>query len=165
MIDTAFIKSNNKLIKQMMRIPALKDVDGEDLNYLVNAGRIGKYHSGEIIFEEGSESRFIFYLISGKVKISKGGHYLLTLHRTGDVFGEIGPITGKARSATVEAISEVSCVEIDLSAIDKRSQNDSHMFRYLIFRGFAEVLASRLQDTNEQMLAYMDELSHLKKKP
>ena len=165
MIDAAFIKSNDEMIKQMMRIPVLRNVEGEDLKCLFEAGRIGNYHPGEIIFEEGSESKFIFYLISGKVKITKGGRYLLTLSRTGDVFGEMGTISGKDRSASVEAISDVSCVEIDLSVIDKKSQNDSHMLRYLIFRGFAEVLANRLQDTNDQMLAYMDELAALKKEP
>lgn len=163
MIDLKFIRSNDEIIKQLMRIPALKSVDGRELKDLVDASRIGTYQSGEVIFEEGSTGKMIFYLISGRVKIIKDGHELLTLHRTGDVFGEMGPIGGKTRSASIEALCDVSCVEIDLSVLDKQSRPDTDTFRYLIFRGFAEILASRLQHTTEQMLSLRDELTELKK--
>ena len=158
-----FLKSNNELIKQLMRIPALKSVDGKDLQDLMDASRVGNYRSGEVIFEKGSTGKMIFYLISGEVRIVKGGYELLALHRTGDVFGDMGPIGGKTRSASIEAVGEVSCVEIDLSKLDKQSRNDTRKFRYLIFRGFAEILASRLESTTEQMLAVKTELAQLKK--
>ena len=163
MNDDAFLKSNDEIIKQLMRIPVLKSVDGEDLKELMDASRIGNYQSGEVIFEEGSTGKMIFYLISGEVRIVKAGNELLTLHRTGDVFGEMGPIGGKTRSASIEAIGDVCCVEIDLSVIDKQSRDDTRKFRYLIFRGFAEILASRLHSTTEQMLAVRTELAQLKK--
>jgi len=165
MIDTAFLKRNDEIIKQLLRIPALKSVGGEDLKDLLDASRIGNYQSGDVIFEEGSMGKMIFYLISGKARIIKDGHELMTLHRTGDIFGEMGPISGKTRSASVEAINDVSCVEIDLSAIDDKNKSDSHMFRYLIFRGFAEILANRLRYTTKQMLLLQTELAQLKKRP
>jgi CRP/FNR family transcriptional regulator, cyclic AMP receptor protein len=163
LIDHDFIRSSDEIIKQLLRIPALKSVDGRDLKDLVDASRIGTYQSGEVIFEEGSTGKMIFYLISGRVKIIKDGHELLTLHRTGDVFGEMGPIGGKTRSASIEALCDVSCVEIDLSVIDKQKLPDTDAFRYLIFRGFAEIIASHLQHTTEQMLSLRDELAQLKK--
>ncbi len=162
MIDAAFIKSNNEIINQLLRIPALKSVDGEDLENLLAASRTKVYQPGNTIFEEGSMGKLIFYLISGKVKVSKDGQELMSLQRTGDVFGEMGPIGGQARSASVVAMSEVSCIEIDLAIIDSKNSSDTHMFRYLIFRGFAEILASRLRYTTEQLLALRSELAQLK---
>lgn len=162
MIDAAFLKSNDAIISQLMRIPALKSVAGKDLEDLLAASRTREYQSGDVIFEEGSMGKLIFYLISGKVKVIKDGHELMTLQRTGDVFGEMGPIGDKARSASVRAMSAVSCVEIDLSVVDSKNRSDAHMFRYLIFRGFAEILASRLRYTTEQMLVLQDEIAQLK---
>ena len=165
MIDRSFLESNDAIINQLMRIPALKSVDGEDLKDLMAASQTKAFQAGDIIFEEGSMGKLIFYLISGKVKVIKDGHELMTLQRTGDVFGEMGPIGDKARSASVKALSAVNCVEIDLSVIDGKNRSDTHMFRYLIFRGFAEILAGRLRYTTEQLLAVRDELDEMKKAP
>jgi len=163
MIDNAFLKSNNEIINQLMRIPALKTVTGEDLKDLLDASQTKSYKNGDVIFEEGSMGKLIFYMISGKVRVTKDGHELMTLQRTGDVFGEMGPIGGKARSASVEAMSNVSCVEIDLSVIDQKNRSDAHMFRYLIFRGFAEILAGRLRYTTKQFIKLKKEYLKLKK--
>ena len=164
MIDNAILKSNDEIISQLMRIPALKSMDGEDLKELMAASQTKDFNTGDIIFEEGSMGKLIFYLISGKVRITKNDHILMTLQRTGDVFGEMGPIGGKARSASVKALSDVNCIEIDLSIMDKKNKSDAQMFRYLIFRGFAEILAARLRYTTEQLLSLRTELDQLKKK-
>jgi len=163
MIDKAFLDSNNEIINQLMRIPALKSVDGDDLKDLMAASQTRAFSAGDVIFEEGTMGKLIFYLISGKVKVIKDDHELMTLQRTGDVFGEMGPIGDKARSASVKALSEVKCVEIDLSVIDGKNRSDTHMFRYLIFRGFAEILAGRLRYTTEQLLSLQTEIDQLKK--
>lgn len=163
MIDNTFLKSNAEIIDQLMRIPALKSMAGEDLKDLMDASQAKDFSTGDIIFEEGTMGKLIFYLISGKVKVSKDGQVLMTLQRTGDVFGEMGPIGGQARSASVQALSDVHCIEIDLSVIDSKNKSDTHMFRYLIFRGFAEILAGRLRYTTEQLIALRTELNELKK--
>ena len=162
MMDNAFLKTNDEIIKQLMRIPALKSVDGEDLKDLITASRTRDFDAGDVIFEEGTMGQLIFYLISGKVKVIKDGQVLMTLQRTGDVFGEMGPIGGKTRSASVEAVSAVNCVEIDMSVIDAKNRSDAHMFRYLIFRGFAEILAERLRYTTDQLIATRAELKEIK---
>jgi CRP/FNR family cyclic AMP-dependent transcriptional regulator len=163
MIDAAFLKTNDEIITQLLRIPALKSVDEQDLKDLLGASRIRNYQSGDRIFEEGGMGKLIFYLISGKVRVIKDGSELITFQRTGDVFGEMGPIDGKTHSASVEAVTNVHCVEIDLWDIDNKSRAAAHMSRYLIFRGFAEILASRLRQTTEQLLSLESELNHLKK--
>ena len=138
---------------------------GRALYESVAASQAKDFNTGDIIFEEGTMGKLIFYLISGKVRITKDGNVLMTLQRTGDVFGEMGPIGGKSRSASVKALSDVNCIEIDLSVIDSKNKSDTHMFRYLIFRGFAEILAARLRYTNEQLMALHTELDQLKNRP
>ena len=162
MIDTDFLKSNDEIIDQLMRIPALNSMGGEDLRELMAASQTKDFNTSDIIFEEGSMGKLIFYLISGKVRITKNSRELMTLQRTGDVFGEMGPIGGKTRSASVKAVSDVNCIEIDLSVIDSKNKSDAHMFRYLIFRGFAEILAARLRYTTDELLSLRAEVDQLK---
>ena len=162
MIDADYLKGNVEIIKQLIREPVLKCEGVEDLKTCIDIGQTREYHAGDIIFEEGSKSELIFFLISGRVIVIKDGRELMTLHRTGDVFGEMGPISGKARSASVKAVSDVSCIEIDLSVINEQSRADAHMFRYLIFRGFAEILSDRLRHTTKELVDVMKELKYLK---
>ena len=165
MIKTAFLKNNDEIINQLMRIPALKSIDGENLKDLMAASQARDFNTGDVIFEEGSMGQLIFYLISGKVKVTQNGHELMTLQRTGDIFGEMSPLGGKARSASVKALSGVNCIEIDLSVIDSKNKSGASMFRYLIFRGFAEILAARLRYTTEELLSLRAEVDELKRTP
>ena len=86
---------------------------------------------------------------------------MLALQRTGDVFGEMGPITGDARSASVYAADNTTCIEMNISNIDKIPDDNMVTFRYIIFRGFAEVLASRLRATTEDLMQAREEIVQL----
>ena len=81
----------------------------------------------------------------------------MILQRGGDVFGEMGFLEGRASSASVYALDDVSCLALDISDIDRYSANSRLAVRYIIFREFAEVLASRLRTAT-------DELTQTKKK-
>lgn len=74
------------------------------------------YHAGEAIFHEGEISHEAFFLISGTVEISiKSGEGAVVLGRlgSGEIFGEMGMITDRPRSATATAIENttVECID------------------------------------------------------
>lgn len=112
--------------------------------------------------EEGSYDCWIYFLISGKVRIVKQGKELSILRRKGDVFGEMGVIDGSARSASVYAVDETVCLATDASYLDRLSGNDKLAFGYILFRVFAEVLASRLRFTNQELIEAREEIARLR---
>ena len=158
MIESDYFKDSDHIIKTLMRIPALKGFEDESLQDLLQMSAVKKFKSGELIFEEGSYSSVIYYLVSGKARIVKGGKKLIVLQRTGDIFGEMGPLEDTARSASVYAIDETVCIEIDVSNLDKKLGDDRYAFKYIIFRGFAEVLPNRLRITTEELLKTRERL-------
>jgi CRP/FNR family cyclic AMP-dependent transcriptional regulator len=152
MTENEFINDNSTTITHLRQIPALKCFSEEDLKEFVRFSDVKTYVENEIIIEENSKDDRVFYLVSGKVKVIKNGKEVIILRRTGDVFGEIGVVTGVARSATVIASSPTMCVSIRLSEIDKLDGKNRLTFKYMIFRGFAEILANRLKRTTEELL-------------
>jgi CRP/FNR family cyclic AMP-dependent transcriptional regulator len=162
MVDSSYLKENQYLIKKLMRIPALKSFTEEYVQKILEMSKVKVFKTGDLIFEEGSYANLIYYLISGQAKVVKDGKKLVVLQRTGDVFGEMGPIDGSSRSASVYAEDETVCIEIDFSQLEKGPEKDMHAFRYIVFRGFAEILANRLRVTTEELIHARKEIDELR---
>jgi CRP/FNR family cyclic AMP-dependent transcriptional regulator len=162
MATTDKLKNSVDIIEKIKTFPALESFDEKDLKELLRISKIVRYEPGESIVDESSYDGWIYYLISGRVRIAKAGHDLAVLQRTGDVFGEVGNMGREALSVSVSAMDEATCLKIDISSVDGLPSENRYVFRYVIFRGFAEVLAKRLRITTEKFLAAKDELEKLK---
>ena len=68
------------------------------------------FKKGEEIIKEGMLSDCAYIIDSGKVEVSKilqnGEKQIISLLKENDIFGEMGLIDGKPRSATVKALSK-----------------------------------------------------------
>jgi CRP-like cAMP-binding protein len=162
MIESEYLKDNASIIQKLRQMPTLEPFDEKDLHGALQLSKIRKYEPGELIMEEGSYDCWIYFLISGKVRIVKQGKELSILRRKGDVFGEMGVIDGSARSASVYAVDETVCLATDASYLDRLSGNDKLAFGYILFRVFAEVLASRLRFTNQELIEAKEEIARLR---
>ena len=162
MIESDYLKDNSTLVQKLRQIPTLELFDEKDLQGALQLSKIRKYEPGELILEEDSYDNWIYFLISGKVRIAKNGKELTILRRIGDVFGEMGVIDGSARSASVYAIDETVCLAMDASYIDRLSGNDKLAFCYILFRVFAERLANRLRLTDEELIKAKEEIARLR---
>ncbi|MBU0992220.1 MAG: Crp/Fnr family transcriptional regulator [Proteobacteria bacterium] len=162
MIESDYLKNNEELIEKMSKIPELGIFDDKDLHGLMKLSKIRKYEPGEIIIEEGCYDSWIYYLISGKVKVVKENEDIGIMQRTGDVFGEMGVIDGSARSASVYAVTESVCLATDTSYIDRLSGNNKVTFGYILYKLFAEILASRLRVANQELIKTKAKLTMVK---
>ncbi|MDJ0782166.1 MAG: cyclic nucleotide-binding domain-containing protein [Desulfosarcinaceae bacterium] len=161
--DTAG-KSNHSealIAETLRRMPALDLLADDALQDLARISRIDAFDPGDTIIAEGSYGGWIYYLLSGKVRIVKRGREMASLQRIGDLFGEMGVIDYGMRSASVQAVTAVSCLRINLAHIDRLPTNNRYAFRYTLYRGFAEALAQRLRVTTEKYLATKEALDAL----
>ena len=74
------------------------------------------FKAGEVIFQEGEISHEAFFLVSGTVEISiKSGDGSVVLGRLGpgEIFGEMGMITDRPRSATARALDSTTVESIN----------------------------------------------------
>ena len=152
MTETGFLNDNQETIQYLKKIPALECFNERDLETFMRFSEVKTYSENELIIEENTLDDRVFYLITGKAKVMKNGRELIILRRTGDVFGEIGVVTGIARSASVYAAGPTTCLVVRTSQIDTLNEENRLTFKYVLYRGFAEILANRLKQTTEELM-------------
>lgn len=158
---TGKLKDSVDILEKIKTLPALESFDEKDLKELLRISKIVRYAPGELIVDESSYDGWIYYLIAGRVRIAKRGAELAVLQRTGDVFGDVGGIGSGELSVSVYALDEATCLKIDISTIDGLPNENRFVFRYVIYRGFAEVMAKRLRITTEKYLKAKEEVERL----
>ena len=162
MIESDYLKDSINFFEKLRKMPTLDAFSEKDLKGLLELSKIRKYKPGDLILEEGQYDCWIYFLITGKVRVVKHDEDLSVLGRTGDVFGEMGIIDGSPRSASIYAVDETVCLATDASYIDRLSGNDKIAFSYILYRIFSEILANRLRLTNEELIKTKEENERLK---
>lgn len=91
-------------------VPIFSDLSDETLQAIYETGKIKKYEKERIILMEDDDGSAMFFIRSGKVKVTRassdGKEVILTILGESDFFGEMAIIDGMARSATVATIEE-----------------------------------------------------------
>ncbi len=162
MIESDYLQNNNELIEKMRKIPELGIFEDQDLYGLMKLSKIRQYNPNELIIEEGSYDSWIYYLISGKVRIMKDDEEIGTLQRTGDIFGEMGVIDGSARSASVYSATQSVCLATDTSYIDRLSGDNKVAFGFILYKLFSEILANRLRISTSELIKAKEKLTMVK---
>ncbi len=100
----------NKSIAFIKHIPIFAHLSNEALEKITSITLEKKYRKGTIIFMEGDPGEAIFFIKSGKVKISKtssdGRELILNIYGDGDVFAEVTIFNDVQYPATAEVIED-----------------------------------------------------------
>jgi CRP-like cAMP-binding protein len=158
MRETDYLKENKKALDLLRRINRFQAFSDEDLGAFLAVGKLKEYEAGETIIKKGDIDHWVFFLVSGEVKVVKGEQTFAILKRSGDLFGEMGVIDGSPRSASVWALTKTMLLGLDCCNLQEQNKEYANIFHYTIFRLFAESLAERLRLTNEELLRLQGEL-------
>jgi CRP/FNR family transcriptional regulator, cyclic AMP receptor protein len=150
-------------IHKLMEIPILKDFKVDHLENLIKKSKVRSYQDGEEIIKEGDEDRWLYFILSGSVRILKNNQELASLKRIGDMFGEMSLLNTSKRSSSAYAAGDTICFATDASSITTLAGEDKYAFCYLLYRAFATVLADRLRTTSDELVKTKSELSQTKK--
>ena len=77
---------------------------------------------GDVITRQGMVAHWLYILVAGEAEVwleQQGGRRLLTTLPAGNVFGEMGMLTGEPRRATVTAKSDVECYRLDKAGFEE----------------------------------------------
>jgi len=92
----------------LAKIPMFQDLATEEMNQIGQLARVRNYKKNMIVFIEGEPGEALYFVISGKVKISKttadGREQILHILQPGDVFAEVVLFDGGPYPATSEVI-------------------------------------------------------------
>ena len=164
MQESNYLECTSALIEKFQNLPLLANLDQRYVKKILSLSKLRKYSPGEAITTEGGFDCWMYMLISGEVQVLKHGNKIAVIDRIGETFGEMAVIDGGSRSATIEAVTDTVCLATDVSFMDRLQQPDRNAFSAVFYRLFAEIIAQRLRDTNEELSRTKQELASLKRK-
>lgn len=164
MLESPYLENLEHLVEKFQKLPFLQPLGVTYLKKILSLSKIRKFEQNEIITPEGAYDSWVYILLSGAVKIIKHSKEIAILDQTGDTFGELAVIDGKARSASVVTVSDTVCLAIDASFMgETKDPKEQLIFISIFYRLFAEILATRLRNTNEELVEVKNELDRLKR--
>jgi len=98
-----------ELETQLASVPLLAGLDDRVRRRLAQIGKRRTYAAGEGIVKEGSTGTALYVILSGRVRVERGGSQVGELV-AGDFFGELALIEEEPRSASVIAVDETECL-------------------------------------------------------
>lgn len=107
---------------------------------------VQKFDANEVIMRRGQEGESMFILAQGDVQVllrgGAGEAMRIIPLRVGDVFGEMGLLTGNPRSADVVSISKSVCLELQKRDVETLCAQHPPMARFL-----TAILGQRLRSS------------------
>ena len=166
MIESKYLKNDVKNIQRLFSIPTLQKFEKEALGRLLKLSKIRRYDSNECIIREGDQDPWLYFILSGRVRVEKEGVEIIKINKMGDLFGEMRIVDSSSRSASVYAESPTTCLAINTSGkkgFDISGSGDRDVeFLLLLYRIFAEFVSVRLRITNEELVKAKNQVEELK---
>lgn len=157
----AFDPTDQETLSRLRKMPVFDAMDLEQLPRILKHAQLRRYGEDEIIIEEGDTDQFVYFLILGSCAVEVEGIEVNSITKLGDVFGEMGIIDQKPRSATIKAEEPTLCLALDGSFMERLEGIDRLAAQALFYRIFSEMLAARIRDANSNILTLEDQLKEL----
>jgi CRP/FNR family cyclic AMP-dependent transcriptional regulator len=136
---------NSDVLRQAPLFSGLDDEAAQALSASMTETRIRR---GEVLFREGDEGDRLYVVTDGKVKLGRtsadGRENLLAILGPGQMFGELSLFDPGPRSATVTAVTDVTCASLGHEELGKWLTG-----RPEVARGLLTQLAGRLRKAND----------------
>jgi CRP/FNR family transcriptional regulator len=144
-----------RLLKSVQLLDQIAD---KPLSALAEFLKPVDFADGAVVFEEGSQGDSVYFVLSGKVRVSKkvaGAVQDLALLGPGDSAGEMALLETVARSATCTAVGQTRLLKLaraDMSGWLQTNPSEAVEF----FSELAQVQSKRLRATSSELTLLSD---------
>ncbi len=118
-----------------------------DIERISHLFAVRHFVEGEDILREGEPNDAMFFLMEGKVRVTKGDRELIEF-AAGDSFGEIEMLDTKPAAASIRALAPCTVACLDHKAVHMLFHVDAKLFS-LFMMNLARDLARRLRRMDE----------------
>ena len=141
----------------LARMPLFRPLNDREILRVLQVTDVITYKPGEVVITEGEKGEELFIVLSGQLKVVRGGAEVATLPQGAHV-GEMALVRSQPRSATVvsDGVSELMVIRrSDFYDILRKE----HQLAVKLLWQFLGVLADRLADTSRELGAAREELA------
>lgn len=122
----------------------------EQVNSIMPLLCYAAYDTGTVIITEGAKNDSIFFLLAGRVEVSKSGHVLVELPE-GQVFGEMELLDIMPSAATIRTLEPVQVAILSNAALHCLYHQDRTIFS-IIMMNLARDLSRRLRHMDDVLI-------------
>ncbi len=122
------------------------------LSAVAAAGKVRDLVRGDVLFETGDEPSSLYVVLSGRIAIAIGNRpfdhreSVIALMDDGDLFGEMGMLDSRPRSAGARALEASSVLEIPYVAVLEQLNSSNHLMWNVI-----RMLSNRLRNMDQAL--------------
>lgn len=122
---------NQETLQRLVRsVTFFKDIaklDGDQFELLLSVCAFVQADAGDIVLNKGETAKELYFLLKGQMSVLSESAQSLNVINPGEVFGTLSMVTGRGRSATVKAETDVVLMSIDFEHFN--NINDFSMFK------------------------------------
>jgi len=111
------MESHNEALQRLVRsVTFFKDIARiapDQFELLISVSEFIKADAGETVLQKGNQDQIMYFLLKGQMSVYSEDGESLNLINPGEVFGALSMLTGRGRSATVKAETEVTLLGMD----------------------------------------------------
>lgn len=149
-----------KLLEMLDSSTWAKDFTVDDIKGLCKYVRLARFSKGSIIFREGDPDDSMAIILQGSIEVTKQDaspdHRPKCLVRIGPgrAFGELALIEGPPRSATCQAMGDVSLLMLTREMYDRLCVKDVKL-ALKVTTNIARLMSFRLRNTSVKLVEYL----------
>jgi CRP/FNR family cyclic AMP-dependent transcriptional regulator len=110
--------SRRTKIDLLKRIPLFAGCSRAELEAVSSVADELRLPAGRVLMRQGAPGRELFVLVEGEVRVERDG-VTIAVRRGGDFIGELALITGRPRSATVTAVTDLQTLVLERLNFDR----------------------------------------------
>jgi CRP/FNR family cyclic AMP-dependent transcriptional regulator len=110
--------SRQTKIDLLKRVPLFKDCTRAELEAVSRVATELRLPAGRVLMRQGKPGRELFVLVEGEVTVERNGA-TIAVRRAGDFLGELALVTGRPRTATVTAATDLQVLVLDQISFDR----------------------------------------------
>jgi serine/threonine protein phosphatase PrpC len=141
----------------LARMPLFRPLNDREILRVLQVTDVASFQNGERVMNEGETGEELFIVLSGQLKVQRGGADLATL-KPGDHVGEMALVRSQPRSATVVSDGPSELMLIRRTEFFEILRKEHQLAVKLLWQ-FLGVLADRLADTSRELGAAKEELA------
>ncbi len=141
----------------LAKMPLFRALNDRELLRVLQVTDVASYEDGQAIIHEGEKGEELYMVLSGRVRVSRGGAEVAAL-QVGDHFGEMALIRNQPRSATVSSDGASELMVLSRTEFFEILRKEHQLAVKLLWQ-FTGVLADRLAETTRVLGQARQELA------
>lgn len=143
-------------------IPLFRGISTADTEKVIQASTVLKCKTGDHIVRRGDVGNEMFLILSGAAEVRRDAHersYTIATLGEGEIFGEMAFLSSWPRTASIVAIADMEVLVLSQHFLKKLMKTLPETAMQVLFN-LSLVLCSRLNQSNDQLLAHLSTDNH-----